>query len=144
MPLKLDDIDLAILKSILEDGRKSYRRIAKEINVSAPTVKIRYERLFSVGLIKSISPILDPRKLDKSTRSELDSNLIKTKKPKINLNKEMQIKLTCKYCKGPIGSKPHIVRFANFERYFCCTSCKGLYKEKYRGRIEAVTKRAQN
>lgn len=118
MPLKLDDIDLAILKSILEDGRKSYRRIAKEINVSAPTVKIRYERLFSAGLIKSISPILDLSKLDKSTSSELDPNLINTKKPRINLKKEMQIKLTCEYCRGPIGSKPHIVRFVNLERYF--------------------------
>ncbi|MEP0824151.1 MAG: AsnC family protein, partial [Nitrososphaera sp.] len=45
MPVQLDDTDVAILKSLMEDGRKSFRAISREIKVSTPTVKSRYERL---------------------------------------------------------------------------------------------------
>jgi len=36
---KLDEIDLAIISSLMKDGRKSFRQIAREIKVSTPTVK---------------------------------------------------------------------------------------------------------
>jgi len=36
MPLKLDELDVKILKALYDDGRKSYREIAKIIGVSAP------------------------------------------------------------------------------------------------------------
>ncbi|PIN84353.1 MAG: AsnC family transcriptional regulator, partial [Nitrosopumilales archaeon CG11_big_fil_rev_8_21_14_0_20_33_24] len=38
----------------------------------------------------------------------------------------------------PISDKPHVLKIANFERFFCCTSCRSLYKEKYKGRIETL------
>jgi len=142
LPLKLDAIDIAILKSLAEDGRKSLRQMAREINVSTPTVKVRYERLFNTGLIKSISPIFDTSKIDRATASKLDQNQLKTKASKINLGKPINVKISCEYCKGPIGDKPHVVKLPTSERYFCCTSCKALYKEKYKGRIEALSERA--
>ncbi|HEX6067224.1 MAG TPA: AsnC family protein, partial [Nitrososphaera sp.] len=43
MPVHLDDTDVAILKSLMQDGRKSFRAISREIDVSTPTVKARYE-----------------------------------------------------------------------------------------------------
>lgn len=143
LPLKLDATDIAILKSLAENGRKSLRQIAREINVSTPTVKVRYERLFNTGLIKSISPIFDISKIDRATASKFDQNQINTKTSKINLYKPIHVKILCEYCKGQIGDKPHVIKLPNSERYFCCTSCKALYKEKYKGRIEALSKRQE-
>ncbi|MGI0003924.1 MAG: AsnC family transcriptional regulator, partial [Candidatus Nitrosotenuis sp.] len=52
MPFKLDDVDVAILESLIKDGRKSFRQISREIKVSTPTVQARYERLVNIGLVK--------------------------------------------------------------------------------------------
>jgi DNA-binding Lrp family transcriptional regulator len=59
MPLELDDYDVSILKSLLKDGRKSFREISRETGITSPTVKARFDRLVNVGFIKSVSPILD-------------------------------------------------------------------------------------
>ena len=59
MPLQLDNYDVSILKSLLEDGRKSFREISRETGITTPTVKARFTRLVNVGLIKSVSPIID-------------------------------------------------------------------------------------
>jgi DNA-binding Lrp family transcriptional regulator len=56
---KLDKIDLAIINSLMADGRKSFRQIAKEIRVSTPTVEARFSRMRGMGIIKNIEPILD-------------------------------------------------------------------------------------
>lgn len=49
MPYQLDDIDVAIIQSLIQDGRKSFRQISREIKVSTPTVQARYERLVNVA-----------------------------------------------------------------------------------------------
>ena len=36
MPHELDDIDVAIVTSLQEDGRKSFRQIARELDISTP------------------------------------------------------------------------------------------------------------
>jgi DNA-binding Lrp family transcriptional regulator len=59
MPLQLDDYDVSILKSLLKDGRKSFREISRETGITTPTVKARFTRLANVGFIKSVSPIFD-------------------------------------------------------------------------------------
>ncbi|MCH8860202.1 MAG: AsnC family transcriptional regulator, partial [Thaumarchaeota archaeon] len=51
MPVQLDDTDIAIIKSLMKDGRKSFRAISRELKISTPTVKARYERLVNIGLI---------------------------------------------------------------------------------------------
>ncbi|MFI5416700.1 MAG: AsnC family transcriptional regulator [Nitrososphaerales archaeon] len=140
MPFQLDDLDIAILESLIKDGRKSFRQISREVKVSTPTVKARYERLVNIGLIKTVSPILDLGKLEDKTGARLEN--IRTKAIKqhdIKITKNMLVKMTCDYCEGPVSEKPHILKFANFERFFCCTSCRSLYKEKYRGRIEKLS-----
>ena len=139
MPLRLDEIDLAILESLLEDARKSFRQVSREINVSTPTVMKRYERLVNIGLIKAVSLNLDLGKLETKTSIRLDNLRQKTlKNHSIKLDKGMLVKIACDYCKGPVHGKPNILKFANVERFFCCTSCKALYKEKYRGRIKTL------
>lgn len=140
MPLDLDDTDIAILNSLFNGGRKSFRQIAREIKVSTPTVMARYERLVSSGLIKSISPIIDINRIDKKVIGKINPKMLETKAQKIDLGSKMQLKLSCEYCNGPIGGKPHIIKFANIQRFFCCTSCKSLYNEKYKGRIKSLSK----
>ena len=139
MPLKLDEIDVALLESLIKDGRKSFRQIAREISVSTPTVKTRYDRLVNVGLIKAVLPDLDLGKLETKISMMLDHIREKALKGHpVKLDKGMLVKISCDYCKGSVHGKPSIFKFANMERFFCCTSCKFLYKEKYKGRIEAL------
>jgi Lrp/AsnC family leucine-responsive transcriptional regulator len=63
MAVDLSDKDIAVLKALLRDGRKSFRQISKETGISTPTVKNRFSRLLNMGVIKSISPILDLDKI---------------------------------------------------------------------------------
>ncbi len=140
MPLELDQIDLALLESLVKDGRKSFRQISREIKVSAPTVKLHYERLVNIGLIRGISIDLDLGKLETKTSTKLDHIKHQSlKNHKIKLDKGMLVKIKCDYCNGPTHSKPSILKVGDQERFFCCSSCKTLYKEKYRGRIESLS-----
>ncbi|MDQ3869764.1 MAG: winged helix-turn-helix transcriptional regulator [Thermoproteota archaeon] len=189
MPLKLDDYDVSILNSLLKDGRKSFREISRETNITTPTVKARFDRLVNVGFIKSVSPILnfdiveqqstgksefeikknnnnDYNHADKVIKKEEeeyeDEARIKKKRngqsqyqnqqqrrqqqqqlqdPKFKIKKGMKIKLDCEFCKGPISGNLHIFRFANYERFFCCTGCMSGYKTKYAGRIESIKRK---
>ncbi|MGI0047263.1 MAG: AsnC family transcriptional regulator [Nitrosotalea sp.] len=139
MPIKLDEIDIALLESLIKDGRKSFNQIAREIKTSAPTVKARYDRLVNVGLIKAVSVDLDLGKLEAKTGKRLDPLKGRTlKSHSIKLDKGMTIKLSCDYCEGPVDGKPRVLKFGNFERFFCCTSCKSLYEEKYKTRIDSL------
>ena len=140
MPFQPDDIDIAIIESLIKDGRKSFRQISREIKISTPTVQARYERLVNVGLIKSVSPVIDLGMLENKTEKRLGNIKAKlTKKHDMKITKDMSLKMTCDLCKGPISDKPHVLKIANFERFFCCTSCRALYKEKYKGRIKSIS-----
>lgn len=139
MPHKLDDVDLAILKSLFEDGRKSFRTISKEVNVTTPTVKARYQRLVNLGFIKSISPDLDMSKIDKKFQKILKQESI-SKTSKSVLDKKIALKVLCDYCDKLISDDPTVLKFSKYERFFCCASCRLLYKEKHGGRIRSLTK----
>jgi len=166
MPLRLDDYDVSILKSLLKDGRKSFREISRETGITTPTVKARFNRLVNVGFIKSVSPILDfdivernvvkpELQKDNNGNSRVIENEDKTKKKKqynsqqqeqlqdtkFRIKKGIKIKLDCEFCKGPITGNPHVFRFANYERFFCCTACMSGYKQKYAGRIESIKRK---
>jgi len=61
---ELDEIDIAIISSLMEDERKSFRQIAQEIKVSTPTVESRFNKMKNdLGIIKNIQPILNTDKL---------------------------------------------------------------------------------
>ena len=126
----------------MEDGRKSFRAISRELKISTPTIKARYERLVNIGLIKSVKPEIDVSKLAKTTKerfSEKEFQNLKDQKKHFHVKLDnLKIKLVCEFCKGPINDKPTVLKFANIERFFCCTSCRTDYKEKYRGRIESL------
>jgi Lrp/AsnC family leucine-responsive transcriptional regulator len=125
----------------MQDGRKSFRAISREMNVSTPTVKARYERLVNMGLIKSIKPEIDLSKVDRKSKGNLGDKLQSLKKQKKHFHvyvEGLNVKLKCEFCDGPIHGKPKVLKFANFERFFCCTQCRASYKEKHSGRIEML------
>jgi DNA-binding Lrp family transcriptional regulator len=149
MPFSLTGSDVAILKGLLKDGRKSFRQISSETGISTPTVKARFDRRVNIGFIKSVSPILDFKKVDYSdnlatndTRFQSIQN--KNEESKNKIKKGMVIQLKCDFCRGPISGKTQMLKFANFERFFCCTECRFAYKKKYSGRIEALKKTHTN
>ena len=165
MPLQLDNYDVMILNSLLKDGRKSFREISCETGITTPTVKSRFTRLVNVGFIKSVSPILNFELIEKEStlRPELDKEYNKNRKnskeienenkknnkldlrlqpdSKFKLRKGLKIKLDCEFCGGPILAEPHVFKFANYERFFCCTGCMSGYKQKYAGRIESIKRK---
>jgi DNA-binding Lrp family transcriptional regulator len=136
LPVDLDNTDIAILKSLMEDGRKSFRAISREIKVSTPTVKSRYERLVNIGLIKSVKPEIDLSRVDSRKKNQFfEEETIKhleEQKKHFHVKLEnMKVKMQCEYCSGPINNKPKVLEFANFQRFFCCIGCKNNYREKY-------------
>ena len=77
--MSLDEIDLRILGSILKDARKSYRKIADDINVSPPTVLSRVQKLEKGRVIKSYSAVLDHEKLGYDLTAVIEVTAIKGK-----------------------------------------------------------------
>jgi DNA-binding Lrp family transcriptional regulator len=143
LPVDLDDTHIAILKSLMEDGRKSFRAISREIKVSTPTVKSRYERLVNIGLIKAVKPEIDLSKVDRGKESQFfeEETIKQLKEQKKHFHvkvEDMKVKMQCEYCGGPIHAKPKILEFANFQRFFCCIGCRNNYKEKHEGRRQSI------
>ncbi len=143
MPVDLDNTDIAVLKSLMEDGRKSFRAISREIKVSTPTVKSRYERLVNIGLIKAVKPEIDLSKVDRGKNSKFfgEETIKQLEEQKKHFHvkvEDMKIKMQCEYCGGPINSKPKVLEFANFQRFFCCIGCKNNYREKHASRIQSI------
>ena len=162
MPLHLDNNDIAIIKSLLKDGRKSFRQISRETGITTPTVKARFERLVNIGFIKGVLPVFDFGKVNNTEDViQLQNINVKTKKEKKYFDKNahnnlleeevdkikeqitngLAIDLECDYCHGPVLGKPRVLKFADLERFFCCNSCKSDYSEKYKGRIESIKRR---
>lgn len=50
-----DEIDIAILRALSEDGRMSQRQVAASLGISAPTVSERMARMERAGVIKGYS-----------------------------------------------------------------------------------------
>jgi Lrp/AsnC family leucine-responsive transcriptional regulator len=163
MPLHLDNNDIAIIKSLLKDGRKSFRQISRETGITTPTVKSRFERLVNIGFINGVLPVFDFSKVnntkdiiqiqninkDKARKEKEDfhknahNNIFEEEVDKIEkkITNGLAINLVCDYCHGPVLGKPKVLKFADLERFFCCNSCKTDYSQKYKGRIESIKRR---
>jgi Lrp/AsnC family leucine-responsive transcriptional regulator len=159
LTITLTDTDIAVLRSLLDDGRKSFRQISKEIGVTTPTVKARFSRLVDMGVIRSVSPILDLNVLRISKEKKDDNNdfeidnlikyqeyvtqqLIQTKKDiessSSSSNDGIILNVKCDHCKTSITNRMYILKFGMHERFFCCDACRKAYKEKYGSRINAI------
>jgi Lrp/AsnC family transcriptional regulator for asnA, asnC and gidA len=56
---KLDKTDLRILETLLEDSRTTYADMAREVNLTIPSIKARIEKYIDAGLIEKFTIILD-------------------------------------------------------------------------------------
>lgn len=63
MKAGLDEMDRFILNRLTEDARTSFRRIARELDVSPDTVIGRYRRMVAGGVIKGSTAVVDPQRL---------------------------------------------------------------------------------
>ncbi len=108
----------------------------------------RFERLVNVEFIKAVIPILDFEKVqhgsiisDLKTKGYDNQDQQDPQKIRSSIKKGLKIIMSCDFCHGSIAGDTQILKFANYERFFCCISCKSEYKRKYGGRIEAIKNR---
>ena len=136
----LDDKDMAILKSLMEDGRKSFHAVSRETKVSTPTVKASYDRLVNMGLVNPVKPEIGLSKINihnqKHFFSEENIKQLCEQNKHLHIKiDDLKIKMLCEYCGGPLNSKSKVLQSANFQRFFYCIDCKNNYEEKHAGRI---------
>jgi DNA-binding Lrp family transcriptional regulator len=68
----LDRIDVAILEALSHDARASFARIGAAVNLSAPAVKRRVDRLRERGVIDGFTVRLDPAALGWATEAHVE------------------------------------------------------------------------
>lgn len=71
----LDEVDLEILRLLIEDARRPYSDIADAVDVSAPTVSDRIDRLAELGVIQSFTLEVDRARISDGVSVLLDVEL---------------------------------------------------------------------
>jgi DNA-binding Lrp family transcriptional regulator len=61
--MKLEKVDIKILKILQEDGRASYRDIAKKVGVTTPTVSSKVSMYEQMGILRGFGARLDANAL---------------------------------------------------------------------------------
>lgn len=61
--VSMDKLDKKILELLSVDGRKSYRKISRELEVSVGTIHNRVDKLIKSGIITKFVPVIDHEKL---------------------------------------------------------------------------------
>lgn len=61
--VSMDVLDEQILGLLSKDGRKSYRKISRELGVSVGTIHNRVDKLTKSGIINKFVPVIDHEKL---------------------------------------------------------------------------------
>ena len=123
MPIDLDDIDVAVLKSLMEEGRKSFRAISREIKVSTPTVKSRYERLVNIGLVKSVKPEIDLSKVNREKKNQFfgEETIKQLEEQKkhfhVKVDNSMKVKMQCEYCVDPLTASLKSLSLQTFSSF---------------------------
>ncbi|MDA4137303.1 MAG: winged helix-turn-helix transcriptional regulator [Thaumarchaeota archaeon] len=63
--MKADNTDSKILAVLMEDGRASFREIARRTSLTTPTVSSRVARMIKAGLIQKFVPVFAPDSLQR-------------------------------------------------------------------------------
>jgi DNA-binding Lrp family transcriptional regulator len=66
---RLDDTDERILAELAEDARATYAEIGHKVNLSAPAVKRRVDRMLDNGVIKGFTTVIDRNALGWNTEA---------------------------------------------------------------------------
>ncbi|GAA0196188.1 AsnC family transcriptional regulator [Haladaptatus pallidirubidus] len=75
---KLDEVDMEILRVLIEDARRPYSSIAEMVNLSAPTVSDRIDRLEEEGIIRQFTVDVDRHKLEEGIPVLVDLSIEST------------------------------------------------------------------
>ena len=62
----LDKIDLQIIAALQKDGREAFAQIAEHLNVSPGMIRVRYNRLVEMGVLRVVA-ITNPLRMGYST-----------------------------------------------------------------------------
>jgi Lrp/AsnC family transcriptional regulator, regulator for asnA, asnC and gidA len=62
----LDDTDLYIIEAMRQDGRVAFAQIAQKLNVSPGMIRVRYNRMVKLGLIRVVA-ITNPLRMGYTT-----------------------------------------------------------------------------
>ena len=82
--MKLDELDLKILKKLQQNGKITNLQLSKDIGLSpAPTLE-RVKKLENSGLIKSYHALVDKSKLDLGISAYMQISLIRQRDNAIN------------------------------------------------------------
>ena len=73
--VKLDDLDLKILKMLSANARQPYLEIARECNVSGAAIHQRIQKLTSMGVLRGSQFVIDPEKIGYETCAYIGLNL---------------------------------------------------------------------
>ncbi len=57
--VKIDEVDIKILRELQEDARKSLKEISEKVGVAEGTVYNRINKMKKLGLIKKFIPVVD-------------------------------------------------------------------------------------
>jgi Lrp/AsnC family transcriptional regulator, leucine-responsive regulatory protein len=65
----MDDLDRQILALLVEDGRRTFGDIGREVALSAPSVKRRVDRLRASGALRGFTAVVDHAALGSTTEA---------------------------------------------------------------------------
>ena len=66
---RLDETDERILAELAEDARATYAEIGQQVNLSAPAVKRRVDRMLDSGVIRGFTTVVDRNALGWNTEA---------------------------------------------------------------------------
>ena len=64
---KLDKTDLRILTALIEDARTSYAALARETNLTIPSIKTRIQKYIDTGLVEKFTIMIDEHMIMRGT-----------------------------------------------------------------------------
>jgi DNA-binding Lrp family transcriptional regulator len=68
----VDGVDRQILALLVEDGRRTYDDIGRQVSLSAPAVKRRVDRLRRTGALRGFTAVVDHTALGTSTEALIE------------------------------------------------------------------------
>jgi DNA-binding Lrp family transcriptional regulator len=125
-------IQIADELAVIPEVRRIYMTTG-ENNIVAKVVSDRPESLEEL-VRKKIAPIEGIN----SISYQIITRTVKESQSVALNEEEMFLKLQCDYCDNDITKKAKVLKIGDHQRYFCCDSCLTLYKQKYKGRIDAI------
>lgn len=73
---EIDQLDKKILQSLLNDSRKSFQELARELDVSGGTIHVRMNKLKEAGIVKGSKLVVDFKKLGMEVTAYVGVNLV--------------------------------------------------------------------